>query len=107
MKKSVPFYECSKGWHAIIDKLVKTVELDPVPVTIEQIKEKFGGLRFYYSGGSEHTHKAVRLAEDECAKTCEFCGEPGTERNLPWIRTLCDTHYEEEVARFKSYGRLK
>lgn len=107
MKKRELYFECGKGWHPIISKLLTAIVKDPVPVTVMQIKEKFGGLRFYYDGGSEFTEKLVRAAEEECSRTCEFCGEPGEERNLPWIRTLCDKHYEEELQRFKDMGRIK
>ena len=33
------------------------------PVTIEQVKSKFSGLRFYYSGGNEKIRNAVDFAE--------------------------------------------
>lgn len=105
LKSKVPYFDCGKGWHPIIEKLLEVIKNDPVEVTVQQIKEKFGGLRFYYYGGSEVTHQAVREAEEECKNVCEFCGEPGKERNLPWIRVLCDKHYEEQVQQFKSYGR--
>lgn len=62
------------------------------PVIIGQIKEKFGGLRFYYDGGDEFIRGAVRMAEYEASRTCEVCGAPGKRRDGGWIRTLCDTH---------------
>jgi hypothetical protein len=72
-----------------------------------QIKEKFGGLRFYYdtgrTDGSQLTDElladarekidiAVQVAEDKADKACEVCGQPGTRRTGGWLRTLCDTH---------------
>lgn len=102
MMKRELYFDCNKGWHPIIKKLLTDIVADPVPVKVLQIKEKFGGLRFYYDGGSEYTAKLVQAAEEECSRTCEFCGEPGEKRNLRWIRTLCDKHYEEEKKRFES-----
>lgn len=70
-------------------------------VTVMQIKEKFGGLRFYYDGGDDVVDGMVRMAES-CANTaCEECGAPGQGRNGSWIKTLCDEHDAERQAQFK------
>jgi hypothetical protein len=61
-------------------------------VVVEQIKEKFGGLRFYYQGGDEHIHGMVRMAEAWAGHACEECGAAGKRRSGGWIRTLCDQH---------------
>lgn len=70
-------------------------------VTVNQIKEKFGGLRFYYSGGNDTIDGMVRMAESWAAHACEDCGAPGTSRSGGWIRTLCDKHEEERQAQMK------
>lgn len=64
-------------------------------VVLQQVKEKFGTLRFYYSGGDEQIYGMVRMAESMSAVTCEECGNPGRSRRGGWIRTLCDKHAEE------------
>jgi len=64
-------------------------------VVIAQIKEKFGGLRFYYDGGDDYISGMVTMAETWAGSTCETCGEKGTRRGGGWIRTLCDTHEAE------------
>lgn len=61
-------------------------------VTVAQIKEKFGGLRFYYDGGDEYVSGLVTMAEVWANRTCETCGEKGKQRGGGWIRTLCDKH---------------
>ena len=61
-------------------------------VYIHQIKEKFGGLRFYYQGGDKTIQGMVRMAEAWADKTCEKCGNKGTIRHGGWMRTLCDEH---------------
>jgi hypothetical protein len=61
-----------------------------------QIKEKFGGLRFYIDGYSEEAWAVIEIAEGECSKLCELCGGPGEIRtDLGWIVTLCEEHYLE------------
>lgn len=61
-------------------------------VYIHQIKEKFGGLRFYYQGGDKTIQGMVRMAESWADNTCEKCGNKGTIRHGGWMRTLCDEH---------------
>lgn len=74
-------------------------------VTVAQIKEKFGGLRFYYDGGDDVVNGMVRMAEAWAAHTCEECGQPGKPRHGGWIQTLCDHHEAERQARYKEQGR--
>lgn len=70
-------------------------------VVVTQIKEKFGGLRFYYDGGDEYINGLVTMAESWAARTCEECGVPGKQRSGGWIRTLCDHHEAERQAEMK------
>ena len=79
----------------------------PVPesipqVTLDQVKEKFGTLRFYYQGGDDYISGMVSLAESMTAVTCENCGNPGSCRGGGWVHTYC-TPCEEarELARKK------
>lgn len=72
-------------------------------VTADQVKEKFGGLRFYYTGGDDEVSGMVRMAESWAAVTCETCGDRGTLRHGGWIRTLCDKHEAEYQARQAKY----
>jgi hypothetical protein len=74
---------------------------DAVPqVVVEQIKEKFGGLRFYYEGGDDQISGMVRMAESWASHACEECGAPGTSGGKGWIRTLCPPHRAEADARY-------
>lgn len=58
-------------------------------VHVSQIKEKFGSLRFYYSGGDDHIAGMVSLAESLSGVICEGCGAPGSKTRSGWIRVLC------------------
>jgi len=59
--------------------------------TASQVKEKFGTLRFYGNNFTDEMDKLVDAAERKSAKTCEYCGKPGKQRNGGWVRTLCNT----------------
>jgi len=60
------------------------------PVTFDQVKEKFGGLRMYFSGGDEYVSGLVDMAESFSYQICENCGEKGKPNKGGWISTLCD-----------------
>ena len=104
---------CGEGWWPIIAELCgqiqnhinwKNRQSEIVPqVVVGQIKEKFGGLRFYYDGGDEQIRGMVSMAEAWAARTCETCGAPGKRRDGGWIKTLCDTHEAERQQRVKQY----
>ena len=61
-------------------------------VVAVQVKEKFGGLRFYYEGGDEYINGLSAMAESMSYVTCETCGKPGKSTSDGWIRTLCEEH---------------
>lgn len=74
-------------------------------IKVQQIKEKFGGLRFYYDGGDDQISGMVTMAEVWAGRSCETCGNKGERRSGGWVRTLCDTHEQEHkdrMARMKS-----
>lgn len=69
-------------------------------VVVSQIKEKFGGLRFYYDGGDEYIAGLVEMAEVWAENSCEVCGAPGKNSNVRgWLQTLCETHKKERNER--------
>ncbi len=85
------------GWLPIIDKLCAAIEQRAiedglVPPYAMQIKEKFGGLRFYTYGNEVSHRDLITIAEVEAEKTCETCGKPGTLRTGGWLKTLCGEH---------------
>lgn len=48
-------------------------DLTYVPVMFDQVKEKYGGLRVYFSGGDDYVFGAVSMAEEYSYKVCEVC----------------------------------
>lgn len=99
-------FECGDGWHPIVFSLCSNIQtyLDWVnrketvvqQVVADQVKEKFGGLRFYYTGGDERIMGLVSMAESWAAQTCEVCGARGRLRGKGWLYTACDTHTKPE-----------
>lgn len=59
-----------------------------------QIKEKFGGLRFYTTSGSAE-QDIITVGEHLSESICEMCGAPGRTRGGGWIQTLCNEHAAE------------
>lgn len=73
-------------------QLELSIELLP---TIQQVKEKFGTLRFYVDYTTDRVDNYIEFAERMSAKTCEVCGNPGTMRSTRWLKVLCDEHYKQ------------
>lgn len=95
-------------WHEErADEILENGDREVTPyvhhVVAQQVKEKFGGLRFYYYGGDDHVSGMVRMAESWAAHTCEKCGSVGTLRHGGWVRTLCDEHEAEYQAQQSKY----
>ena len=72
-------------------------------VTLDQVKEKFGTLRFYYTGGDDYISGMVSLAESMSAVTCENCGNPGSCRGGGWVHTYCTPCEEARELARKQY----
>lgn len=114
-------FECGDGWFNILNQLMSNIQhhidwkekqrnstirfnstatpehIRPVPepvlqVTVDQVKEKFGTLRFYYTGGDDYVRGLVSMAESMSGVTCEVCGNPGTTNYKGWFTTLCKDH---------------
>jgi hypothetical protein len=62
-----------------------------VPVAV-QVKEKFGGLRFYVQAATDKHYQFISFAEVMSYRTCEDCGAPGKTYTDGWHTTLCDIH---------------
>lgn len=97
----------NKGWLDVIKKFntkagkyATYVYKRPPDVKIDQIKEKFGDLRFYISGGDKQIEGMISFAEYLCRRTCEVSGEKG-ELHIrgSWFKTL-----SPEIAKTDSYA---
>lgn len=80
-------------------------DIEMGPIQAEQVKEKFGGLRFYTNYGDDKVYEFIGKAEKRSYETCEICGEPGKPSGWGWITTLCPKH--EEESRTKNKRQMK
>jgi hypothetical protein len=84
------------GWFPIIKDLIEDLIKLGWNKQLCQVKEKFGGLRFYINDGNNEIFKRITEAEKQSYETCEKCGEKGELRKyLGWYLTLCDHHHLE------------
>lgn len=87
-------------------KCVKYNWVYPPAVKIDQIKEKFGELRFYFSGGDEQIAGMVRMAEYLCNQTCEVTGKFGVLCACgSWYKTLSPELLKESI--YERYKPVK
>ena len=85
------FFSTGDGWNQLIKELIEELMALGWDRKVTQVKEKFGGLRFYIGGGSKEVHDAINRAENKSYTICEDCGSPGKLRsNRYWELTLCD-----------------
>ena len=100
--------ECGDGWKGLyqpiidwIDNYNEDKEGDD-RIEIHQIKEKFGGLRFYASHYTDELRKMIDEAEEKSYVTCEQCGKPCKQTvKKHWIYTLCQECYDSIEERQK------
>ena len=95
------FCSVEDGWLQLLHDCIAELIAADWDKHILQIKEKFGGLRFYIGSGSEEVHDIIRKYEDLSYETCEVCGETGELRldcgwhGGRWYKTMCKKHYDE------------
>lgn len=86
---------CGPGWLWLLDAAFSYVaDLAPGETWhTTQVKEKFAGLRIYYSGyPGDDGDDVIEAAELISYYICDVCGCPGKVRKGPWWRTTCDAH---------------
>lgn len=83
------------GWYWLIDNLCDCIQsyIDgnkKEQVEVVQVKEKFGGLRFYIIHSNQLINGMIWLAEHYSCDTCEKCGATDNITHTKgWIKTLC------------------
>lgn len=82
------------GWMSLVIELIdKCIAINP-NFEIVQIKEKFGGLRFYINGRNPDIEPIIHEYEGKCYHTCIKCGKPGDIKygSKAWISPYCEQH---------------
>ncbi len=101
--------ECGKGWYDLLDKLCTKIEKEldkdeslKKDFLVTQIKEKFGGLRFYVGSATDKIFKIIDKYENKSYKVCENCGKKGKNRSLRgWTVTICNKCAKPRVEQWK------
>ncbi len=98
-------FECNAGWSDLLDDFFAVVDrVLPADATfrLQQVKEKFGGLRIYYHIDAvvpPEVHKEIAeadlRAEARSEHICETCGKRGRMSNRGgYYTTVCEEHAE-------------
>jgi hypothetical protein len=76
------------GWKDLINELY---DKKPNNVEVIQVKEKYGGLRFYVGSAPDEYLDLIDKCEHKSTTICENCGQPGkTIDDHGWLRTICE-----------------
>lgn len=103
-------FECGDGWFELLKQLI--TDLKPMAgagFRVTQVKEKFGGLRFYVYGSNEAVEQRINQAENASYHTCEDCGADGATTSGwggGWVSTLCDVHGRENELRIAKENKF-
>ena len=110
-------YECGNGWFPLLDLLCHQIQTHidnhskyqknepPIPqVVFLQVKEKFGGLRIYHSGGDDYCQGLIDMAGCMSYTICELCSDGGCRHighTSGWIQTICEDCAEKTHRKIK------
>ncbi len=90
-------FECGDGWFSLLEDLCNKIDLYlkdkpnmKKEFMVNQVKEKFGTLRFYVTIYDDQIERYIEEAEARSAETCEVCGKPGKVIKIDgWLSCLC------------------
>lgn len=91
----------SMGWYDLVIELIQKIEIiyknhnaDINDFHIDEVKEKYGGLRVDARSSLIEVHDLISLYENKSEEICEQCGREGKIReDLNWIMCLCEDCY--------------
>jgi hypothetical protein len=101
-------FECNDGWFKLIywlsaylqnyidqnntwaEKYPSETNKFVEQIKVVQVKEKFATLRYYVSGGDEHTNAVISFVEYISGYVCEYTGKTDdvVQYKKGWIKTL-------------------
>lgn len=115
-KKIKPPYhstiDVDEGWYKLVLDCDKELsDIDP-KYDLQQIKEKFGGLRYYFQPSDpnlrEKMDAVIAKYEKLAGETCEATGGPGVLMKSVgnWFKTL-NPEYAEKNLYYAKYSQVK
>ena len=88
------FFAISEGWYPLVRDLIQEIIQLGWNKQVCQVKEKFGGLRFYINAAPDEVFNKIWEAENRSLTICEITGRPGDLRtDIGWWRTLCEEEW--------------
>lgn len=106
--RQIPAYldHVGPGWHGILMRAHAELVAVLPDYQVAQVKEKYGALSVHLGVYFDpitrqfgltpevgaRTSAILQSAQEESRRTCEVCGEPGSETGRGWIKTLCPDH---------------
>lgn len=99
-------FSCGDGWFGLVWELSgdlnKLIQREPAAERASyravQVKEKFGGLRFYMRASTPTIDARIARAEAESFCTCDVCSKPGALSKGGRWQTRCAEHDNAQVA---------
>ncbi len=89
--------QIGEGWFDLVRQLDKDIAALAPDYIVDQVKEKFGGLRYYVSNlpvtESQEIYGLISVAEDKSNTICDVCGEPAETAAYDYfVTTRCKNH---------------
>ena len=115
-------FMCNDGWFDLINALSRHIQdhvdyknktnkekgiKEVFQPTVQEVKEKFGGLRYYISPGDDVIFGLTWFSEELSFHICENCGNKGKQRVvMGWCYTLCDDCFKKKKEeKDKQFGK--
>ena len=103
--KGLSYFEINEGWKELVEEITCKIEVvnnkySPSSyIRAAQVKQKFGGLRYYISieeideQDVRYVYDMIAEAEKRSFTICEYCGSPAnTSKDRTYVETLCNEH---------------
>lgn len=108
-------FECGDGWYQIIYDLSISIETHATQLRadgvsdeqlpcVSQVKEKFGGLRFYVDNLYGNMGELIDATEALSQETCDVCGDQAKcQYSGGWLRTICNTCVDKQAGNHEEH----
>ena len=104
--------QVDEGWYQLVIDCDRELSLFDPHYKILQVKEKFGGLRYYVKPSEtcyepRRLHDIISKYEEIAAKTCEATGKPGVLMKSigGWYKTL-NLEYAASTLHYAKYSEV-